>query len=110
MHRLPVEYRPQAMDDIEDIFRLVLDISFDAVTAARFTDRLFQRCETIGDAPLGGIAREDLGQGIRMVPFEQKAVIFYLVREDAVWITNIFWGRRDYAALMRQNPAGPLDE
>jgi len=104
MKRLPIEYRPQAVDDIEQIFRYVLETSFDVVTAVRFTDRLFGRCEKIGDAPFGGVSREDLGPGIRIVPFERKAVILYAVRDQAVWITNIFSGWRDYEALLRQTP------
>lgn len=102
MRRFPVEYRATAMDDIEQLFRYVLEVSVDAATAARFTDRLFERCERIGDAPFGGVSRHDLGPGIRVVPFERKAVILYVIRDETVWITNIFSGRRDYAAMLRQ--------
>ena len=102
MQRFPVEYHADAVDDIEGLFSYILETSFDAVTAARFTDRIFERCEKIGDAPFGGIPRNDLGPGIRIVPFERKAVILYVVRDQTIWITNIFSGRRDYAALLRQ--------
>lgn len=102
MQRFPVEYRADAIDDIEQLFLYVLETSSDVITAARFTDRVFARCETIGDAPFGGVPRDDLGPGIRIVPFEKKAVILYIVRDQTVWITNIFSGRRDYAALLRQ--------
>ncbi len=34
-----------------------------------------------------------------MVPFEHSAVVLYLVDESGVVITNIFYGRRNYAAL-----------
>lgn len=105
MERLPVEYRPEAVEDIEQLFSYILETSFDAVTTARFIDRVFERCEKIGDAPFGGVSRDDLGPGIRIVPFERKAVILYVVRDRTVWITNIFSGRRDYAALLHQTPA-----
>jgi toxin ParE1/3/4 len=36
-----------------------------------------------------------------MVPFEHSTVIIYKVIEDAVEIINVFYGGRDYAALMR---------
>ncbi|WP_426229431.1 type II toxin-antitoxin system RelE/ParE family toxin [Pararhizobium sp. DWP3-4] len=104
MQRFPVEYRADAVEDIEYLFSYVLETSFDAVTAARFTDRVFERCEKIGDAPFGGVSRDDLGPGIRVVHFERKAVILYIVRDQTVWITNVFSGRRDYAALLRQTP------
>jgi len=56
MQRLPVEYRTDAVEDIERLFDDVLQASSDAVTAARFTDRVFERCEKIGDAPFGGVS------------------------------------------------------
>lgn len=102
MQRFPVEFRADAVEDIEQLFSYVLETSFDLVTAARFSDRIFERCEKIGDAPFAGVSRDDLGPGIRVVPFERKAVILYVVRDQTVWITNIFSGRRDYAALLRQ--------
>jgi toxin ParE1/3/4 len=102
MQRFPVEYRTDAVEDIEQLFDYILQASFDVVTAARFTDRVFERCEKIGDAPFGGVSRDDLGPGIRIVPFERKAVILYIVEDQTVWITNVFSGRRDYAALLRQ--------
>ena len=102
MQRLPVEYRTDAVEDIERLFDDVLQASSDAVTAARFTDRVFERCEKIGDAPFGGVSRDDLGPSIRIVPFERKAVILYVFENQVVWITNVFWGRRDYAAVLGQ--------
>lgn len=101
MKTLPVEYRDAAAADIEDIFTYVLDKSADLVTAIRYTNRVYARCESIGNAPYGGVARPDLGAGIRMVPFEKAAIILYVVEEDAVWITNVFAGGRDYAAILR---------
>jgi toxin ParE1/3/4 len=101
MKRLPVEYRPAAATDIEDIFQYVLSKSQNLVTAMRYTDRIYERCESVGDAPHGGIARPDLGKGIRMVPFEKAAVILYVVENKTVWITNVFAGGRDYEAILR---------
>jgi toxin ParE1/3/4 len=39
-----------------------------------------------------------------MVPFERSAVILYMIETNRVRITNIFYGGRDYEALMRQKP------
>lgn len=101
MKRFPVEYREQAVSDIEDIFAYVLERSADLVTAMRYTDRIYARCESIGDAPFGGVSRPDLGKGIRMVPFERSAVILYIVENETVCIIDVFAGGRDYEAIMR---------
>jgi toxin ParE1/3/4 len=103
MKRFPVEYRERAGSDIEDIFSYVLRRSGSLVTAMRYTDRISARCESIGDAPFGGVSRPDLGSGIRMVSFERSAVILYVVENEIVVITNIFAGGRDYEAVMRDS-------
>jgi toxin ParE1/3/4 len=79
----------------------VYEVSLDPVTADRFTARLLAACERIGDAPRGGRPRDDLSPGLRTVPFEKRAVIAYLTGEDAVDITNVFYGGRDYESLFR---------
>lgn len=71
------------------------------ITAIRYTDRVYARCERIGDVPYGGVERKDPGKGIRMVPFEKDAVILYTIERQTVWITNIFAGGRDYETIIR---------
>lgn len=100
MKRLPVTYRPEALGDIEAIFLYVIDVSKDFATARNFTDRIFERCERIGDTPRGGVSREDLGEGIRIVPFERRAVILYRISEENIEVVNIFYRGRDYEAIL----------
>jgi toxin ParE1/3/4 len=50
--------------------------------------------------PLGASERHALGAGLRLVPFEKSAVIVYRVVDDSVEIVNVFYGGRDYAALL----------
>jgi len=35
------------------------------VTAECYTEGLYDRCERLGDAPFGGVARSDLGANLR---------------------------------------------
>ncbi len=102
MQRLPVAYTQIAKDDLAAIFEYVLEKSRDLMTAIAYTDRIYARCETIGHAPRGGVMRNDLGNGIRMVPFERSAVILYRIEAGTVLITNIFAGGRDYEAILRE--------
>ncbi|MEM5585237.1 type II toxin-antitoxin system RelE/ParE family toxin [Roseibium sp. AS2] len=102
MKRFAVEYRETAVEDLEAIFEYVLEASRDAVTAKRYTDRIFRKCENIGDVPHGYPERNDLSFGIRLVPFEDSAVILYVIEGETVWITNIFAGGRDYDAFFQR--------
>ncbi|MGN6268465.1 MAG: type II toxin-antitoxin system RelE/ParE family toxin [Sphingomonas sp.] len=104
MRRIEVEYRPEAIADLEDIFRFVLRLSLETDTARAFIQRIRDRCSRIGDVPLGGTPRNDLYPGLRTVPFERRAVIAYRVIDDRVEITNIFYGGRDFDALYRGQP------
>lgn len=69
--------------------------------AERFTGRIVDQCERIGEVPFSGVAREDLGEGFRMRAFERSAVILYRVTDQTVEIVDIFYGGRDYEALLR---------
>lgn len=110
MRQLKVRYRPEAIDDLEDIFRYILSISASQGTAQNVVDRLRARCRRIGLVPLGGRARDDLEAGLRTVPFEHTAVIAYTVEDDCVRVTNIFYGGRDYEALYRKAPKSQSNE
>jgi toxin ParE1/3/4 len=72
-----------------------------ALVALRYVDRIQARCEKIGDAPRGGRPRDDLMPGLRTVPFEQSAVIAYVIEDNKVRITNVFYGGRDFEAILR---------
>lgn len=101
MNILPVVFRPEAISDIEDAFLYVLEKSYDHQTAVNYTNRVLERCDRIGNVPNGGTLRNDLGSNIRLVPFEKSAVILYQVGVQYVEITNVFFGRRDYEALLK---------
>ncbi len=98
MQRVSVSYRPEAIEDLQQIFRFIAEARQSHQIAEGFVERIMRRCRAIGDAPLGGRLRDDLFPGLRTVPFERSAVIAYVVPND-VEITNIFYGGRNYEAL-----------
>jgi toxin ParE1/3/4 len=110
MRRLEVRFRPEALDDLEDVYRLVYRASLSPSVAEGFLRRIRERCRRIGNVPLGGRLRDDLEPGLRAVPFERRAVIAYKVETDCVRVTNIFYGGRDYEALYRRQSAEENDE
>lgn len=54
--------------------------------------------------PHGGRPRDDMAPGLRTVPFERVAVVAYLVEDDLVRFTDVFYGGRDFEALTRDHP------
>lgn len=75
-------------------------------TAEKFIGRIYDACETLGEFPLKGRARDDLKQGVWTLPFERIAVITYRVLPDEVEVLNIFYGGRDWEAIV----SGPNSE
>jgi toxin ParE1/3/4 len=110
MRRLEVRFRPEASDDLEDIYRSIFRATLSPALAEGFTKRIRERCRRIGNVALGGRLRDDLEPGLRTVPFERRAVIAYKVESDCVRITNIFYGGRDYEALYRRQSSEENDE
>lgn len=96
-----VSFRRAARDDLKAVFDYVFERSGSRETAFQYTKRLRDRCDSIGHAPFGGVARPDLGDDLRMAVFEKSIVILYLVQGESVRITNIFSGGQDYETLMR---------
>ena len=101
IRRLDVDYRPSARSDLADIFRFIVENGASVEVALKFVLRIEDRCQRIGEAPRGGRTRDDLLAGLRTVPFEHSAVIAYVIEQDTVWVTNIFYGGRDFEALLR---------
>jgi toxin ParE1/3/4 len=101
IRRLEVEYRESASNDLADILRYIAGASGNPDVALKFVLRIEERCQSIGNVPRGGRPRDDILPGLRTVPFEHSAVIAYVVEGDIVRIVNVFYGGRDYEALMR---------
>ena len=101
IQRLAVVLSEAAISDLEAIAAYIFESSRSGSIANGFVDRIKERCRSIGNAPLGGRPRDDIVPGLRTVPFEHSGVIAYLVEGDVVYIVNIFYGGRDYEALMR---------
>ncbi len=100
MKRLTVRLRAQAHQDIKDIFDWVVSESNYPSIAENLVNRIYARCETLGEFPLKGRARNDLLQGLRILSFERKAVVAYRVLADEVEVTNIFYGGRDWEVII----------
>lgn len=101
IRRLPVEFADSAKDDIYNIVEYVALAAGSYRTAARFVARIEAKCLKIGDAPRAGRARDDLLPGLRTIPFEHSAVIAYVVEQNVIRVTNIFYGGRHFEALLR---------
>lgn len=67
------------------------------MNADRFIGQILDHCEDVMSAPEGYIARPEIMEGIRSLPFKDY-IIFYTIQADTVRIERILHGSRDYRA------------
>ena len=57
-------------------------------------------CEDLGAFPHRGRASDDIRSGLRTVGFKRRVVIAFAVLGQTVVIVGIFYGGRDYEAVL----------
>ena len=109
MKKYDVYLMPDAIKDLEGIYGYITDKSGFPERAWAYVEKLQQKCRELETAPLRGQQRDDLMHNLRIVPIDKKAVAAFIVDEEkkAVLVLNIFYGGRDYEALMMTPPKVP---
>lgn len=102
MKRYDVYLMPDAIKDLENIYGYISEKSGFPERAWAYIEKLHQKCLELETSPLRGQQRNDLMENLRVVPIEKKAVAAFIVDEEkqSVIILNIFYGGRDYEALI----------
>jgi plasmid stabilization system protein ParE len=106
MKKYDVYLMPDAIKDLENIYSYISDKSGFPERAWAYIEKLRQKCHELETAPLRGQQRDDLMENLRITPIDKKAVVAFIVDEEkqAVIILNIFYGGRDYEAIMSSSP------
>jgi toxin ParE1/3/4 len=91
-----VHFSPLAAKDVENIGDYIFNDSAQAAVA--FINALRLRCEKISVAPKSGVARPELGENVRSIPFGNY-LIFYQLEDHAIRIERVLHGARDIGAV-----------
>jgi len=70
-------------------------------TAISYIERLESYCIGFDLASERGTPRDDVRPGLRVVGFERRVTIAFMVEENRVVILRIFYGGRDWAKHMQ---------
>ncbi len=102
MKHYDVYLMPDAIKDLSEIYEYILEASGLPEVAWAYIERLRDKCHGFQVAPIRGQKRDDLRQNLRIAVIDKNAVIAFEVDEDqrSVTILNIFYGGRDYEAIM----------
>lgn len=93
--------RPAAEDDLTELYRYIAEQSGSRERAIGYIRRIRAACENLKTFPEVGRVRDDLRPGVRILGFERRIVIVYTVLSSGdVEIGRVFYGGRDYEALI----------
>ncbi len=84
----------QARDDLFSIYIWVAEAA-DLAVADGYDARLRKACLSLADVPHRGTPHEELAPGLRSIPFERRATIFYRVTDEHVEIVRVLPKGRD---------------
>ena len=102
-----VVYRPQANQDLDDIFSFILNQSGSADRALNYVERVLSFCNSFITFPHRGTKRDDLRKGLRLVGFERRATIAFSIEGETITIARIFYAGRDIDILENKNDFSP---
>jgi toxin ParE1/3/4 len=91
---LEVVFSAPAEDDLNGIYDWIA-ANADAETAYAYVSRVMTACRKLSLFPARGTPREDLGEGVRTVPYERRAVIAYRVERKVVRILRVLHRGRE---------------
>lgn len=93
--------RPAAETDLTDLYRYIAEQSGSHDRAIGYIRRIRAAFEKLKAFPEIGRPRDDLRPGARILGFERRIVIVYLVLPSGdIEIGRVFYGGRDYEALI----------
>lgn len=97
-----VVFSPEAQAQLVQLYDYIAGEASPAI-AATYTNAIVERCESLGEMPLAGVARDDIRRGLRTTFFRRRVVIAYSVAAKIVTVLAIFYGGQDYESLLRDD-------
>lgn len=91
---LDLVYLPSAEADLASIYDWLAGVS-SPDRAFGYVGRIQAACRSLTDFPHRGSPRDELEPGLRSIPFERRAAIYYRVAGETVEIVRILHAGRD---------------
>ncbi len=95
---MQVKFTPAAERQIDALHRLITVQAGYESRADGYITRIVDFCIGLETFPLRGTARDDLLEGLRIVGFEKRVVIAFMVTDDTVLIEGVYYGGQDFEA------------
>ena len=93
-----VLFAPEARDDLRELYLYIAERAGDE-RAMAYVERLEAYCLGFSGFPERGTRRDDLFPGLRIVGFERRVTLAFLVGADTVTFLRVLYGGRDIGVL-----------
>lgn len=103
MKKRRVEFSQAARSDLFAIYDWINQAS-GWETATGYIERLERYCIGFGVASERGMSHDELYPGLRVVGFERRVAIAFLVRDESVVIVRLFYGGQDWRKSFEDDP------
>ncbi len=100
MKRRAVIFSPEARDDLLAMYNSIAPRG-GAQVAMNYLDRLEAYCLRLEFASERGHRHDDIREGLRIIGFERRVTIAFVVRDDEVTILRLFSGGQDWEAAFQ---------
>ncbi|KPB00219.1 type II toxin-antitoxin system RelE/ParE family toxin [Ahrensia marina] len=90
-----VEFSPEARGDLFALYNWISDKASPAI-AMGYIERIETYCEDFDFASKRGQSRDDIRSGLRIVGFEKRLTIAFIVSDSIITILRIFYGGQNW--------------
>jgi toxin ParE1/3/4 len=98
MKRRTVGFSPEAQNDLLRLYDWIA-VAAGAYVAIGYMDRLEAYCLGFEFASERGHRRDDIATGMRIIGFEKRVTIAFIVGNDEVTILRVFYGGQDWESV-----------
>ncbi|PBC08368.1 type II toxin-antitoxin system RelE/ParE family toxin [Mesorhizobium sp. WSM3859] len=105
MKRRVVVYSLDAGDDLDRIYTIVAEAS-SPITADGYDRRIRAFCERLEHGSERGKRRDDVRPGLRVVGFERRIAVAFIVEPERVVILRLFYGGANWSDVLAGDDAG----
>jgi toxin ParE1/3/4 len=95
LRRRDVVFAPEAVDDLVRLYEWIANAA-GPDTAMAYVERLEAYCLGFDLASERGTLRGDVRPGLRIVGFERRITIAFVVDDQSVTVLRLFYGGRDW--------------
>lgn len=103
-HRLV--FAPEAEQQLVSLYRYIAAAASPSI-ASRYIDSILKTCESLQNFPLRGVARDDVRPGLRITHHNKRTTIAFAVDDEVVSVLGVFYGGRNYEAILARQGDDP---